>query len=311
MRPLKNILIVMSDITNLENNIALKQGVLLAKEDDSKITLMDIIPTSEDMVVDNEGFSQAQELDKLVISQRAEQLEELAQQLRSQNLKVTVIVSSGRDFIEIVKIVIHRKIDLLIKVANKQPNSFDSSDFHLMRKCPTPVWLIKPKKEHSNKIILAAVDLSMESRSDGKVFNRLIIDVAISLSQTNNAKLVVLSCWNFYGNESLRYGALTGVPEATIRNLIVSEESEYDRRCEAFTEEYKNINIHPLLLKGNPKNVIPDYVNKNAIDIVVMGTVGRSGVPGLLIGNTSESVLQSINSSVITLKPSGFKSPIS
>jgi universal stress protein E len=41
-----------------------------------------------------------------------------------------------------------------------------------------------------------------------------------------------------------------------------------------------------------------------------MGTIGRSGIPGLLIGNTSETVLQAVNSSVITLKPDDFLSPI-
>jgi nucleotide-binding universal stress UspA family protein len=41
-----------------------------------------------------------------------------------------------------------------------------------------------------------------------------------------------------------------------------------------------------------------------------MGTIGRSGIPGLLIGNTSEAVLQAIDSSVITIKPADFLSPI-
>jgi universal stress protein E len=74
--------------------------------------------------------------------------------------------------------------------------------------------------------------------------------------------------------------------------------------------EYKGLSIDQRLIKGQPKRLIPEYVNSNGIDIVVMGTIGRSGIPGLLIGNTSETVLQAVNSSVITLKPDDFLSPI-
>jgi len=44
--------------------------------------------------------------------------------------------------------------------------------------------------------------------------------------------------------------------------------------------------------------------------LVVIGTVGRSGVPGLLIGNTAEKVLSTVDCSVLTLKPEGFETPI-
>ena len=48
--------------------------------------------------------------------------------------------------------------------------------------------------------------------------------------------------------------------------------------------------------------LIPDFVNNNAIDIVVMGTIGRSGIPGLTIGSTTETILKGINSSRLNLR---------
>ncbi|RZW20858.1 MAG: universal stress protein UspA and related nucleotide-binding protein [Desulfobulbaceae bacterium] len=41
-----------------------------------------------------------------------------------------------------------------------------------------------------------------------------------------------------------------------------------------------------------------------------MGSVGRSGIPGLLIGNKAEKLLNSINCTVLTVKPDGFKTPV-
>ena len=41
-----------------------------------------------------------------------------------------------------------------------------------------------------------------------------------------------------------------------------------------------------------------------------MGTVARTGIPGLLIGNTAETILQRVDCSVLAVKPDGFVSPV-
>ena len=44
--------------------------------------------------------------------------------------------------------------------------------------------------------------------------------------------------------------------------------------------------------------------------LLVMGAVGRSGVDGLLMGNTAERVLGGTDCSVVVVKPPGFVCPI-
>jgi len=46
------------------------------------------------------------------------------------------------------------------------------------------------------------------------------------------------------------------------------------------------------------------------VDLIVMGTLSRTGIPGYFIGNTSESILSQVNCSVLTMKPPGFVSPV-
>jgi universal stress protein E len=89
-----------------------------------------------------------------------------------------------------------------------------------------------------------------------------------------------------------------------------NEEQEYKNSIRVLANEYEEFSFDQALVKGKPKHIIPEFVNSNNIDIVVMGAIGRSGIPGFLIGNTSESVLQAINSSVTTLKPEHWVSPI-
>jgi universal stress protein E len=46
------------------------------------------------------------------------------------------------------------------------------------------------------------------------------------------------------------------------------------------------------------------------IDLIVMGTVGRTGLSGMLIGNTAEKILRHIACSVLAVKANGFRSPV-
>jgi universal stress protein E len=64
------------------------------------------------------------------------------------------------------------------------------------------------------------------------------------------------------------------------------------------------------LRQGEPEDVIPEFVVAEGIDLVVMGTVARAGIAGMLIGNTAERVLRKLPCSVLTVKPDGFVSPV-
>ncbi len=309
MQRFKNILIIVSDDEHPENNPALARGVALAKKNNARLTLMDVISPPKETISEYKGIIKPEELITMLVTQREEVLEKITEQLGN-TIHVNVKVAIGRDFIEIVRQVILEKHDLLIKVANDHPDSFDSSDFHLMRKCPQPVWLLRSKDQGHSQKILAAVDLGLDSYEEGKALNALIMDLATSLAKWENSELHVLSCWSLYSENAMRYSAFLKISENKLTTLLKEEEQANRTHLDELIACYEGHKIHSHLIKGNPVDHIPIFVRKKTIDVVVMGTVARSGIPGLLIGNTAESILHLIDSSVITLKPSGFESPI-
>lgn len=310
MKRFKNILVKVNETNTPETDAAVLRGIELAQKIGATITLFDVVEPSESILSSYAEIVSPVELTELIVAQRLDQLTEVAQKLQSKDLEVSAQVSKGKIFIEVVKAVIMNQCDLIIKVANDCEKSFDSSDFHIMRKCPKPVWIIKEKQFTRVKKILAAVDLSMEQHAEGRAQNRMIMDIATSISEFEKAQLTIMSCWRLYGEEALRHGAFTRVSPDKVEVLLKKEEQEFKKGFDILVREYKETNFDQVLIKGLPITLIPEYVNSNKIDTVVMGTIGRSGIPGLLIGNTSESVLQAINSSVITLKPADFVSPI-
>jgi hypothetical protein len=49
--------------------------------------------------------------------------------------------------------------------------------------------------------------------------------------------------------------------------------------------------------------VITEFILAEGIDLVVMGTMGRTGIAWRLVGNTAERVLQRSPCSVLAVKP--------
>jgi len=59
-----------------------------------------------------------------------------------------------------------------------------------------------------------------------------------------------------------------------------------------------------------PDSAILDHIERHSIELLVMGTVARAGITGLITGNTAERLLPQIPCSVLAVKPKGFKSPV-
>lgn len=310
MNRFKNILVVVNNDGDLREDPALNQGIALAEQNNAKLTLMAIVtPPSNSIMSNYKGIFKAQELTEIFEEQHRKSLSKVAEEL-SNRIFVEVVIATGRDFIEIIRQVIKNDHDLLLKVANDHFQSFDSSDFHLMRKCPRPVWLLKRETKSKSKKILAAVDLNLESETEGRALNKLIMELASSLAKMQNSELLIVSCWTLYGENKLRNSLFVGMSEEKIENLLLEEENSYKQVMSKIESRYEDHPLSTHLIKGEPVDCIPPFVKDHQIDIVVMGTVARTGIPGLLIGNTAETILQLIDSSVITVKPDGFQSPV-
>jgi len=64
------------------------------------------------------------------------------------------------------------------------------------------------------------------------------------------------------------------------------------------------------LVKGWARKEIPVLAKQIEADLVVMGTVSRIGIPGFIVGNTAETILNQIDCSVLAVKPPGFETPV-
>lgn len=65
------------------------------------------------------------------------------------------------------------------------------------------------------------------------------------------------------------------------------------------------------LLKAEAAEGVAKVAGRVEADLVVMGTLSRAGVRGLLIGTTAETMLGRLAGSVLTVRPEEFQTPVS
>jgi universal stress protein E len=62
--------------------------------------------------------------------------------------------------------------------------------------------------------------------------------------------------------------------------------------------------------EGMPEDVIPALAAQLDAEMVVIGTIGRTGLSAAIIGNTAEHVIDRLDCDVLAVKPAGFVCPL-
>jgi universal stress protein E len=178
----------------------------------------------------------------------------------------------------------------------------------LIRNCPCPVLIVKPRKKIDHSRILAAVDLRTLP-GQPRNLDEKVMQYASSLAGMEEGELDLIHAWHLPFEKKLKneervsfYKSI----EVMSRDLKEVEE----KHLHALAAEYGGLKPEVHLVKGRPEVVIPKFASRNRTDLMVMGSVGRGGVAGFFIGNTAERLLHELNCSVLTIKPAGFRSPV-
>lgn len=310
MRGFKSVLFVAVGREGEQSVLA--RAAELASANSAKLTLFAALGTDGYLFDDPLTHAAVEAVNQARLEERREALESLRQEVISEHpeLAVDVVVESGTMAVSVILAVLVHHHDLVMKAAEgntgRWARLFGTGDQKLMRKCPSPVWISKSSTEPRLRKILAAVDLD-PTEPDTESLSKKITSLATSLAAEEDSELHVVHVWRLAAETDLR-GRQIDAPDVDeiVRSIEAAHQSELNRLLSAYP--YDKRTVH--LVKGDAEDVISELADTLEVDLVVIGTVGRAGVPGLLIGNTAESVLNAVDCSVLTLKPDGFETPI-
>jgi len=313
MTGFKRILLVYSGRENGQD--ALERAFSIAKRNKSRLTIVDVVEKIPDRMDDFLETVSVKQLENALVGEKLSEIKGAIKKYESRKrIKADVKIPVGKPHIEIIREVLRNDHDLVIKTAEGKSGTRGflpgSIDINLLRKCPCPVWMLKPSKSRGYSRILAAIDPSPADEAANRLDDS-ILGLARSVAKLEKSELHVVHAWSLFGERALR-GPRFGKTEAQIKKLLGETRRAHKECVETLLakngldeSEYK---LH--LLKGDPSVLIPKFAARQKIDLVVMGTVCRTGLPGFIIGNTAESVLNQIRCSLLTVKPAGFVSPV-
>ncbi|TKB58661.1 universal stress protein [Ferrimonas aestuarii] len=249
------------------------------------------------------------------IEQQRQQLATLSQEINKSypSLIPSTDVVSGTPFIEIVKYAENISCDLIgidARRAHKDSScQYGSTTRHLMRKSAIPVWSLQPQPQHRVRRVVAAVDVA-SSEPETQRLNKHILQRASQIAQVMDAELILCHAWRLEAEGYLRNWARWNDTE--IAKAAQSERQQRLQRLESLITQsgIPSDKVRVEQLEGNTDTVVPELVEQEGVDQLVMGTLCRSGIAGFIIGNTAERLLDALHCSVVTLKPDGFHSPV-
>lgn len=211
-------------------------------------------------------------------------------------------------FEAIIQEVLSGSHDLLLKMAH-QHDRFESviftpTDWHLLRKCPCPVWMVKDQPWPEGGKALVAVNLSSEDPYHDPLNIKLVhetIELAENVDQADIHLVGVCPVTSI--NNALE---LTDFSPSVYNDAIRGQHLIAMRALrQKFCIEEKFTHVE----KGLPEEVIPDLAEQLQAGVVVLGTLGRTGISAVLIGNTAEHVIDHLKCDLLVIKPDNFNYP--
>ncbi|QDU28923.1 Universal stress protein E [Anatilimnocola aggregata] len=288
---------------------AIQQAVWVAKQTGAALTLVHVLPNirksmhsaSIDAKLDL-LYGEGSVFHREVLSAAELRLQQLAEKVADPDLVIKHKVLLGEPLAEICRITQVGEYDLVLAGAHAmtvwQELFVGSTAKRLIHICPAPVWIVRPEHVSQPAAILTATDFSPVSRR--------AVDVASSLAHVAKAPLHMLHVVDSMDVPEDIFSKLS--EGKSLRNEI--NEAAKQRFDEFISALGVQGDLRPHLTWGTPWKEINRISDQLQIDLLVVGSIGRSGITGMFMGNTAERLLACCRSSLLTVKPANFLCPI-
>jgi universal stress protein E len=295
-------ILVVIDLTAGSHQPALERAAWLAKQAGGRLELFacDYDPDIDSGHVSTVWLPKPGVREQLLLRHQRT-LEELAEPLRKQGLAVSVDVVWDHPFdLAIIKKAASHDYWLVAKDTHHhnvlQRTLLTNVDWHLIRKCPAPLLLVKDRKLGAEPHVIAAVDPVNEHDKPAALDDR-IFHFSADLARVLRGHLHVVHS----------YAAPMGaeLPPDVLR--IIAQ--EHRSAMAKFLDTHATLGERTHLYEGLAHECLQQAAKEHAADFVVMGAVARRGLKRLFIGSTAERVLDRLPCDLIIIKPLEFEAP--
>ena len=279
----------------------------MARAHDARLTTIDVQP--EPLLQSRLAAGFDEDVVRELVENRLTNLREKVADLCADSARVEVKVLRGSPRVEIIREVLRHKYDLAVKACEGGRGLFSppfgSTAAHIVRKCPCPVWLVRPRAQPRSRRVLVAIN--PDPKSDASVeFNRKLVEIASFLAEQNGTELLLIHVWDEWG-----YGVpCLGMADRTLGKAMTSVRETERNNLLSFLRQIGQPELADKvrLAQGAPGQAITEFAEGHGVDLVVVGSSGPNRLRGLLIGDVAETLLRQSAFSVLSVSPLGLAS---
>lgn len=188
--------------------------------------------------------------------------------------------------------------DLIIRAVSTHHKFGDvvrtPDDWNLLRHAPVPVMLVKSQPWVDDPIVVCALDPFDDAHQN---LNVALLQESQGFASVLRGELVVVVAYPLFEPWVGQLGATGSYEE--IRQSI---DSDIRDRVDALARQAGVRFKHLIVEEGHATEVIGRVVEDTVAELLVIGTHGRDGVQGLLLGNTAERILHVVGTDVVTVR---------
>jgi universal stress protein E len=312
MNEIKKILAVVDP--TVADQPAVKRAAWLAKNSGAELELLVCYYNeylSGDRLFDSPSLEKAR---VEVIENHEKHLETLAEPLRADGIVVKTSAVWDHPLYEgIVRRAIEYGADIVVKDTHHHSAVtralLTNTDWNLIRTCPMPLWLVKPREIAEEPVLIAAIDPMHQHDKPAALDDELL---HVSKRVAYNVHGVV----HAFHSYDPRIAVATATANAYIPVSLPFDEIEqqmhedHEKRFTEITEFHKIAPANAHLVAGLTHEELPLIAEKLHADVVVMGAVARNRWKRLFIGATAERTLEDLPCDLLIIKPDWFQTPV-
>ena len=188
-------------------------------------------------------------------------------------------------------------IDLIIKQGHRSESVFYSpTDWHLIRDTKTPLLLLDSGKAHRKlETIMATADVE-EDTPEQRALDKKVLEYSVDIAERFGGALHVAVC--------IKTSQV--LSDLDLVDLHKREHAHAPKVREIIARDYQDYGIAEEnwhLHAGAPEKILAGMAQGLKADLVILGSVGRKKLQGLLLGNTAEQILKNLHTNVLVIKP--------
>jgi universal stress protein E len=307
MAMFSNVLVVLDPTVDQQK--ALNRALELARKQPCKLTaFLSIYDFSYEMTTMLSG-DERESMRQAVIHDRELWVSELISDARYHGIDIELkVVWHNRPFEAIVHAVLEHGFDLVIKGTHNhdilKSMIFTPTDWHILRKCPCAVLLVKEHEWPDNGNIIAAVNAGSEQEHHQSL-NQRVITTATAMAEVLKGQVHLVNA--FPGTP---VNIAIEIPEFNPQQYNSAMRDHHENAVEQLAKQFEMTEQHTHVLEGMPEDIIPLLATELDAEMVVIGTIGRTGLSAAIIGNTAEHLIDQLDCDVLALKPANFVCPL-